>query len=242
MEIEAVNQAYDTFSKYKVSRHLDVCTNCCMTIEDERKLLGLPLKQISVELLSAYNDSAKSKKTNVDEIKHFLPRYLELISEYQFPSHSIELSLTRLAPFDKNEWKESELNIIDKFSCEFFNHCLDTYPIPSFGDKIDSIIIMFWKIGIGIDNLLLIWEKSESLESCLHFKDLYFEGFEYYNRGKLTNGFGDNLLCEKLTTWIQTPKTKEIMLKRIEKIIQGKFRVDKQAVYDFTLLYESLMK
>jgi hypothetical protein len=233
-----IDRTYQEFSKYRATLPLDACINCCMTIEETTKLASMSVESIPQKLLANYNDSAKPKKTRIEEVKHFLPRYLELISEFNFPTHSSELSFSRLVPFDKNEWTKNEYEILINFQLEYFKHCLNTYPIPSFGDKIDSIIIMFWESGIGIEKLLLVWEETESLESNLHFKDLYFEGFEQYNRSKLSNSFGDKELCEKLTTWIQNPKVNCIFQERIERIILGNSTLDEQTIYEFNLLYD----
>jgi hypothetical protein len=235
---EIIERTYKEFSKYSVNLPLDVCTDCCMTIEETTKLASISVDKIPQELLANYNDSAKPEKTQIEEVKYFLPRYLELISEFNFPTHSSELSFSRLVPFDKSEWTKNELEILLNFQELYFRNCLKTYPIPSFGDKIDSIIIMFWKSGLGVDKLLNIWEETECLESNLHFKDLYFEGFEQYNRSKLSNNFGDKELCEKLTTWIQNPKVNCIFQERIERIILDNPTLDEQTITDFNLLYD----
>lgn len=239
---EIINRTYQEFSKYAVVLPLDVCTNCCMTIEETTKLVSLSVDSIPQELLSKYNDSAKPEKTRIEEVKHFLPRYLELISEFNFPTHSSELSFSRLVPFDKNEWTKCEFEILLNFQAEYFRHCLNTYPLPSFGDKIDSIIIMFWIGGIGIEELLGIWEQTESITSDLHFKDLYFQGFDQYNRKKLLNNFGDKELCEKLTNWVHDNKVNRIFQDRIEKIILNNTELEDQTIYEFNLLYEMIQK
>lgn len=235
---ELIKRSYQEFSKYPASLPLDVCTECCMTIEETTKLASIPVDNIPQELLSNYNDSAKPEKTRIEEAKHFLPRYLELISEFSFPTHSPELSFSRLIPFDKNEWTKNEFEILLSFQVEYFRQCLKTYPLPLFGDKIDCIIIMFWRSGIGIDKLLKVWEETDNLESNLHFKDLYFEGFQQYNRSKLSNSFGDNKLCELLTNWIQDNRVNNIFQERIERVIVDSTILDKQTIYEFNLLYE----
>lgn len=233
---EIIDSAYEIFSKYRANRPLDVCTECCMDIAEEAKLASLPVGQIPVELLSNYNDSAKPEKTSIEEVKHFLPRYLELISEFNFPTHSAELSFSRLVPFDRIEWTESEFEILGIFAKEFFKHCLSIYPIPSFNDRIDTILIMFSRAKFDINSLLGIWEETDNLESILHFKDLYFNGFNM-RKTKLSNSFADGELNEVLSKWIESKKVNDIFRKRIEEVILGDFDVEENAMNELNLLY-----
>jgi hypothetical protein len=235
---ETVEKAYELFSKYRADRPLDVCTDCCMKIEDEERLASLPVREIPVDLLSEYNDSAKPEKTRIEEVKHFLPRYLDLISEYKFPTHSTELSFSRLLPFDKNEWAENEFELLEKFATEFFNQILQTYPIPFFNDRIDTILIMLWRVEFDIATLLRVWERTDTLQSILHFNDLYFHGFNEYNKSVLFSSFGDKELSNTLTNWLENVKTKEIFEARIEKIILGDFDIDERVINELNLLYE----
>ena len=234
---EIVDNAYEIFSKYRVSRPLEVCTDCCMKIEDEAKLASLPVRQIPLDLLTEYNDSAKPAKTSIEEVKHFLPRYLELISEFNFPTHSTELSFSLLVPFDKNEWTETELELLDTFTKEFFKHCLSIYPIPSFNDRIDTILIMFCRAEFDINSLLNVWEETDNLESVLHFKDLYFDGFNT-KKTKLSNSFDDGKLSGMLVNWIESKKVSRIFRERIEKVILGDYDVEEITLYQLNSLYE----
>jgi hypothetical protein len=235
---ETVEKAYELFSKYRADRPLDVCTDCCMTIEDEGRLVSLPVREIPVDLLSEYNDSAKPEKTRIEEVKHFLPRYLDLISEYKFPTHSTELSFSRLIPFDKKEWTEPELELLEKFATDFFNQTLQSYPIPSFNVRIHTILIMFWLADFDIVRLLRVWERTDTLQSNLHFNDLYFHGFNEHNRSELFSSFSNKELSNILITWLENEKTKEIFEARIEKIILSDFDIDDKTLNELNLLYE----
>jgi hypothetical protein len=161
-----------------------------------------------------------------------------LISEYKFPTHSAELSFSRLLPFDKTEWTENELELLENFATGFFTHTLQIFPIPSFNDRIDTILIMFWRAEFDIVGLLRIWENTDTLQSILHFNDLYFHGFNEHNRSKLFSSFGDKELSIILTNWIENEKTKGIFEERVEKVILGNFDIDEQTLNELNLLYE----
>ncbi len=237
---EIIEQSYSLFAMYHPSRPLDICTDCCMTPEEEGKLAGLPVREIPRDLLSYYNDGAKPEKTRIEEIKHFLPRYLDLIGNFQFPTHSTELSFSRLIPFEKNEWSKEELDVLLRFNSSFFKHCLTLYPIPSFSDEIDTILIMFWRAGFNIAELLTIWEDDKTLVGTLHFRDLYFHSFEEYNPTKLSSGFADKGLADILLTWRASDKVKQNFAGNIEQIIIEKNDLDIADLNELNLLYDIL--
>lgn len=67
-----------------------------MKEKDTELLARLPINEILQELLMEYNDQASTGVTPSTEIKDFLPRYLELITDFHVPSHSMEICLNRL--------------------------------------------------------------------------------------------------------------------------------------------------
>lgn len=211
-----------------------------MTLQEENILATLSLREISKELLAKYNDSAKPDKTGIDEIKYFLPRFFDLVGQFQFPSHSAELSLSRLSPFDKNEWTALEQELLSQFSLDFFKHCLSIYPIPAFNERIDSILIMFWRSGFDISKLLTSWQNEINKESVLHFRDLYLHGFNQHNPAKLSNSFGDKELADRLRRWLELDEVKNIFLAVIEKLILEESNLEETDLYELNLLYETI--
>lgn len=238
MLTEIIDKSYRLFAKYNPTRPLDVCTDCCMTPENEAKLASLPVRQISKELLADYNDSAKPDKTRIEEVKHFLPRYFDLIGQFEFPTHSAELSFSRLIPFDKTEWTKEELELLNQFPKEYFKHCLSIYPIPSFNDRVDTILIMLWKAGFDISDLLTIWKNEKTKDSALHFRDLYFHGFDQYNQTKLLSAFGDKELADILRTWLDNETVKQNFADIIEQLIIEDKDIADSDINELNLLYD----
>lgn len=86
--LATVDAAYRTFARYGPLRHLTLCLcNCCATPEDRQKLINTPLRQIPSALLAEYTNSAHGVPPDTDELKYFLPRYFELISDDDSPDH-----------------------------------------------------------------------------------------------------------------------------------------------------------
>lgn len=233
-----VNKAYEDFTTYKATAPLDVCTECCMKPEEATRLAGMPVREIPAELLMAYNDGAKPEKTDVEEMKHFLPRYLELISVYDFPTHSAELTLGRLHPFDRSEWTDEEYKLLNKFAIAFFMQCLSVYPLPSFNDRIDTMLIMYYRGGLSIDPLLDAWGKSDNPEAVLHFSDLYYEGFDPHNRNRMFSGFADETLAAKLNRWMESDSVRQAFSEKIEKFILSERQDDEDKLNRLNILYD----
>jgi hypothetical protein len=208
-----------------------------MREEDATRLARLPVRSIPCDLLTEYNDSAKPAKTSVTEVKHFLPRYLELVSQFQFPSHSCELSFSRLTPFDKNEWTPAEQRLLDDFSGAFFSKCLSAYPIPAFGESIENILIMFRRAGFNIARLLSIWEEDKTKESVLHFRDLHFHAFTN-DRKKLTNTFADTELAVLLSNWMGQSRVKAKFAAAIEALFMTENSLNEKDTQELNLLYD----
>jgi len=248
MTREITERAYKLFSGYYPKRPLDICTHCCMLPEEESVLASMDVRKIPETLLATYNDGAKSAKTGIDEVKHFLPRYLELISLFRFPSHSAELSLTRLQPYDKSEWTEEESHLMREFSCIYFRQCLAVYPLPSYSDSITSILVMFCGKESGLKELFPIrplleaWENEKTASSVLHLRDLYFYGFDQHNRTKMSNTFGDRELACLLNDWLETETVRQHFQEAIEQLILTDDSMRESDTNDLSLLYEWLIR
>jgi hypothetical protein len=238
MFTDILDNAYKVFARYQPPRPLDICTECCITPEEEMRLASSPVKEISRDLMAGYNDGARTAKTSIEEVKHFLPRYLELISNFEFPSHSVELSLARLSPFEPSEWTAAELELLESFSREYFRKCLSLYPIPAMYRGMDSILIMFRKSGLNAMDLLDVWYGETSEQSLLHFRDLFLEGFDPYDSSKLRSPFDDETLARNIRTWLSSEKTRVHFSERIEEQILGNAELKEEDVRDLNLLYE----
>lgn len=236
---EIVKQAYRLFKNYSVQSPLDICTDCCMDKEDEELLASLKVKDIPKSLLMEYNDGGSAQKTPIEELKHFLPRYVELVSDFNFPSHSTEIAFRRLEPFERDEWTDEELLFLEKFALGFFNKCLSIYPLPE-NEVISGILIMFWRGQFQLTELLNSWSADQTLSSTLHFKDLCLEGFKQKNPSKMTNGFGEEEISKFLRNWVDEKAIRMAFRKNIEKLIMDDTALNDVQSYEIDILYEML--
>lgn len=206
-----VEKAYSIFSNYTVSKPIDACTICCVTEEEENYLIHTPLKEITRDALAHYQDSAQPKTLNLEETKYFLPRFLELVAEFDYPSHSAELSLTRVGHFSKENWTKEEWKLLNEFMITFFGYYLEIYP-PVGSEHIDSILIMFDKANLDVSVLLEKWLNSISTPNTFHFTELISYN-EFYN------SFSSSEFTKKMTIWMNSKSVLQEFSNSIESII-----------------------
>jgi hypothetical protein len=215
---EIILEGYKLFSNYKITSKLDVCP-CCVSEEEQAVLIKTPLENIPLEALSIYNNSATSEVININEFKYFLPRMLELIAELKFPSHSVEITLSRIGYTSLENWLEAEVVFLRKFMESFFVECLIMYPFIDF-ENLCSVIIMFSKTNFDVTWTAKVWETVNDLESVMHFIETIDTEIKISRFGKLKidNGFADNRM-NFLTEWLQDKKTIILFKEKIEMFL-----------------------
>lgn len=235
-----IERGYKLFQQYHISKIENACTFCCLNEEEINQLINLTIRDISVELLSTYNDSAQAYEPEIREFKHFLPRYLDLVYGFEFPSHSVELSLRNISNYNPNQWTEEEWDFLNEFVVDFFKKCLTTRPIPNNYDGLSPILIMINKAGFAISPFLEIWEKDNGIIGCLHYKELLTSDFNWMKKRKLGNAFSTMEQSEIIYDWSNQSMIKKKYLKKIEEIIVGDFDLEEKDLNELSWLYDIL--
>jgi hypothetical protein len=215
---EIIKRGYDLFACHKLNGKLDVCS-CCVSEEEQKQLLSVPVEKIPSDLLSVYNTSAMPEKIDVVEYKYFLPRILELISEFNFPAHSIEITLNRMAYLKPGEWSTEEAAFLEKYMKSFFKKCLTKYPSSDFED-LEAVIIMLSKTGFDISWTSKIWEEAKEFGALMHFVQTIASGVKMTRKGNLSidNPFADDGI-EFLNEWLNDKATILKFKSRIEELL-----------------------
>jgi hypothetical protein len=178
----AVENAYRVFRRYSLSGGIVVCNcNCCVHPDNERRLIGTPLREISCALLAEYTNSAHGWDNNkiADDFRYFLPRYFELIANGEIPTNSYEaVTLSRLG--DSNyatAWPADETAAVDRYFRSLFAHQLVSplvcrhYPrtdlIDCDGADIEQTLMIVANAGADIAPLLAHWDNTHTREADL---------------------------------------------------------------------------
>ena len=228
------------FSKYKLGNTLDVCLHC-VTLEEIEPLLKTPLQEISKEMIYNYYSSAQNYgEQELYEMKYFLPRVLELLTEFEYPYHSVEISLSRFS-LEKDNFEVEEKEILNQFAENYFAYCLETYPLPDFED-IDSIIIMFGLAGFKISYILEKWTEKFEKNYLLHLNDFFLNQVDYvpYKPFRLKNAFSTKEINAEIFSWFEQEKTKSTFAKNIEIAISQNILEDFNEI-QLSNLYEGMI-
>ncbi|MFK8303222.1 hypothetical protein ACI75Y_09940 [Capnocytophaga stomatis] len=232
-----IEEAYHIFD-YQLNGRLSVCTPCCVSAERMQELLQTPVSELSACAIYDYLDAVHYDESGY-EIKHFLPRILELLAEDATIRHSTELTLNK-CHFERSCWRQTELDFMKRFSAEFIRYVLTNFN-QSQGDDAMNYILMFNLAGLPTEHLLEIWENELS-SSPIALKHLEVMMYYYIDsEGYYSNAFSENpSFNNQVRNWVISPKLARIVLPIIEKEYFENQNLTEEARYYLDLLYGKL--
>lgn len=240
---EVIDAAYELFALYTVGATLEVCKVCCVSDAEEQELLRTPLRTVSGEVLNAgyfYSAYSYSEREHW-EMKHFLPRLLELVAQFDFPMHSTEITLARLELHRPAAWPAPERALLQNFAEAFFAECLSQYPLPD-GSSLTEILIMFGLGHFDLTQLLAAWAAAHSRSSALHTKDFLLHEIWLGRAGhhKLQNPFSEPHINAAIAAWLNETPTAQRLASQLEHHILHDSTLDDAALSELSLAYEVL--
>lgn len=141
--------------------------------------------------------------------------------------------------YKKDEWTKEETEIVQNYAEELFRYYLSIYPLPEL-EKIDSIIIMFYKAKVDIKEMLLDWKKVISVSSILHLSDLICGGFKGAKSELLSSPFADEQISKIVFNWLNTDYELAQLKPKIEEIIMNPKELDEWKLNEINWTYEKL--
>ncbi len=177
-----IEQAYTVFGHYQLASPLNVChCNVCLDEEEARELLRSPLRSIPSRLLGAYTDSVSAgyDASRQDELRHFLPRYFELIAANDPPDPmGLEICLRRLREFEwRQTWPKAEVETIDAFFDAYVAAAVQNIALwtaPSLTLRLDftEVLTMIVTARGDIARVLQVWDNAPDPFAIIHMAAL----------------------------------------------------------------------
>lgn len=178
-----VDEAYRVFARYEIGNTLTVChCNCCMTDETELALVGTPLREVSSNILAEYTNSAHGWDDDIiaREMRHFLPRYFELIALDDPPdSMGLDICLRRLKSGDwREKWPNDEIAVVDRFFDAIVVASLPKLDLALWpvgwrlAFDLTDIMTMTVTAGGDIERALAAWDAISTPAAAIHMAAL----------------------------------------------------------------------
>jgi hypothetical protein len=121
----AIESLYTIFAEYPLRANTDPCP-CCHSAHDEELLHMKPLRKLSTGDLRQFATDALSVWGGSDDLKHFLPRILELSVEQPDTFVDPQVALNKLQYGDWRSWPAKEQRGIEQFLVAMWDSVLDT--------------------------------------------------------------------------------------------------------------------
>ncbi|WP_314895308.1 hypothetical protein, partial [uncultured Capnocytophaga sp.] len=169
-----IEEAYTIFAPYGITPPLTVC-DCgnCITGEEIKLLVNTPLRELSRDLIDTYISAMfESEDKAIMELRYFLPRMLELLSQGEILYIDEGFSLSKCHFERTHIWKEEEIAFMERFAKAFFDEVLQVES-PDLCDSVEDWLFCFGLSGLPIAPLLNSWPQQADKVMALY----YFEEF-----------------------------------------------------------------
>jgi hypothetical protein len=231
---DLIEAAYVLFAPYTLGATLRVCKGCCVSDAQEQALLRTPLRAVSRQVLNeGFFVSAQAHSDQERwEMKHFLPRVLELATQFEFPVHSVEITFSRLELDQPAHWPMAERQLLAAFARTYFEACLALYPLPD-GNQLTDIFIMFGQAHFELTPLLQSWATANSSSSLAHLADLLLYELEDTppKAVKLRNPFATPHVDQQLRAWLSAPDVRATLGAQMEQVLLYQPLPDEEATH-----------
>jgi hypothetical protein len=122
---ERIEHIYTTFAGYLLYPPVEGCPHC-VSHEDQERITAKPLRELTKEDLLRYTLKALTTWGDVNDLKHFLPRMLELVVFNRFPYLDYICDKLNYAHFER--WPETERQSIMALVLQLWDASLRDLP------------------------------------------------------------------------------------------------------------------
>jgi hypothetical protein len=157
---EAVIGLYQTFGRYPLRDSIDACPHCGF---DDTALYAAPMAELTREALRRFAASALTTWGGLDDLKHFLPRILEILATNGFLYPDAEGLYGRLVYGSFSQWPDDEVEAVRRFAVAHWADTLSRYPAA---EPAESVLCGILLLGEEIGPYLAHWEGVLATEAA----------------------------------------------------------------------------
>jgi hypothetical protein len=203
---EAIQKLYRAFKPIQVRRHPEGCP-CCVSDADRKRLFSKPLAELSAEDLGRFAWKALTTWGTVEDLKHFLPRLLELVAMDECAPFEREVLFGKLRLGAWTTWPESERGSVENYLDAVWKDCLASEAGSVWLDE------LLCGLGNAVDDLnpfLEVWTTCRIGTGYSHFVAfLDWNSATLLKRRHLTNSFWSDAgkQMSQVIDWLANPRT-----------------------------------
>jgi hypothetical protein len=172
----ALERLYQCFAPYQLGAHVEGCP-CCVSPDEARALARVPLRDVTGQELLSFSFSALTTWGTESDLKHFLPRILELLTLDQLGTDA-QIVFGKLPYTQWHLWPEAERKAIEVFAQAWFRAALVQPPHQLLG-----ILESVGFAGLSVQPLLDHWIESVNSNAATELAK-----FTWSQAGSLNDG------------------------------------------------------
>lgn len=138
----AIERLYATFACYRRPAIVDGCP-CCVSAVDQTRLHARPLRELDDAELRRYAFKCLTTWGTVNDLRHFLPRILELVAAGALTVDP-QVVFGKLEYGEWERWPEVEREAILGFLDAWFEQHLET------GERLDEVLSSIHRTGLAL--------------------------------------------------------------------------------------------
>ncbi len=221
-ELEAaIEDLYRAFDFYPLPKFTNPCLCCHSPIEADAKLRSKPLRLLEAEDLRDYASDSINVWGDVPDLKHFLPRILELLVTTETPTYGLidpQIALSKLRYARWREWPADEQSSVERYLQTMWRTLLNYPPDPDSIDDIEGWLCAIAQCEDDLSVYLGIWIADESLSVSLALSSFLLSSSILSSKNAGRNAFwqGRDEQHRQLSAWVKAPAVKDKLQRVIE--------------------------
>jgi len=194
--LESLNNAieglYDVFKGYRLRPHIEGCP-CCVDENDQARVRSRPLRELTSDDLGPIAMNALTTWGEVSDLKHFLPRLLELVATDSECMFETEILIGKLHDGVWTNWSTAEQVALNAYFDAWWDDVLEAFPSRSAVVDADSCLCSMAQALGQLTPTLERWRDCESPAAVRHLAQSVEINFESLRKNNtLRNPFWES--------------------------------------------------
>ena len=164
------------FARYDLHGPVRGCP-CCTSDADDRRLRAKPLRDLSGDDLSKLAFEAVALFGTVEDLKHFLPRMLEVATRHQRVGNTdFEIMCGTLGQAGLGNWPAAERTAVEQYLGSLWDNVLSNYPSTP---DVDSCLCGIGRVVDDLTPYLDVWLQNTSVPALRQLAEYVDENAQY---------------------------------------------------------------